>query len=1129
MKRIFARAILFLLAILFLFGNAAFLTHELNLAVTLGLLAALVISYLPLKVEKPDWRRIVPGVALMAAAVAIMPMSEFLRGGGLALFMLALAMLLKGLGREAPELPLFSLTAGAYGVYDFVYRTSPPIWAFVKAVSIGFSKFAGWLASALPGPKAVLGPAFMGTGIIVTFALFLILATLFLQRGRRLQRLGVALGMMVVIAAAYVVVFTYLPKAFEYQLKIGPVPSEAEKNTTQQTIDQGRDPGRTESEKATKVVLSGDSFTLDKCPLWATALLAAAFMVPVWFFLRKAEFGALPPIGTRRFAVLGVAVLLLLAVFQSEDLRVPSREALAKCVAGKRVAFYYHGFSNWVRPDFNSFGSRSSGMFGNLPDFVESMGFKQPVPPTRDDKGYLKAGVLLTEITPETLKGVDVLMLLNPDDTFNHEDPPAGVEMSKDQQARKTAFDECKTDEEKKQLMLSWHRDALRLIWKFVADGGSLLVIGDHTFLKEVTFPGGEKVAKLWLNDLFAPKPFHIRFMNDSAKYFVGGWLQSMENPAHPLTYGLPDDQNEVGMVVGASLGVTSPARPVIVGKYGFLDPGDLREGPRGYLGNLEFDMGEELGQIVIAAEQAYGRGRVLVFGDTSAFANGIITNTGEFCNRVFTWLALNARDKRPELTAGLESFDPERVSPSSNAPMTLLTLVLLAVAGVAFVYAGGWQGLPIAAVIMGVIAASPNPDITVRFGPGLGRTPRDAGAIRVAYIDEYHMPRISKEGWRDDGVMGLHLNLMRNGFYSLNLKTFDLDTLRRAAVVVIVAPTKEISARDVDVIKAYISGGGTVILTAGYEEISCTRRLLKAFDLEIPYVPLGRFKLPVQEAGGRNVPFWRIWPIEFTGHKTPVDGKEPFHVIIPYEPVDQSRTLAVPVLDTLTVSGTAVAVKVDDAAAAEAVELIFEADAQLKGLVNVGVDDSKLTLAGQVPSDELLRKAGELAAMVSGLPVVNSLATTRTGTPSLAPRTLAEMKGELEAKLKADPVLRAERISVSESGDKLVLGGTVSSEAARRRAGALATTVASRTKVYNLAGVRAYGAGNLIVIPDSGFWTNKNLEIEKMGELAPEQKENYMQSIEFMHWLLTVYVSQAKAAIPGEPAKNASVNKENQ
>src|SRR5205814_1376159 len=116
-------------------------------------------------------------------------------------------------------------------------------------------------------------------------------------------------------------------------------------------------------------------------------------------------------------------------------------------------------------------------------------------------------------------------------------------------------------------------------------------------------------------NDLLTGTAMRIKF--DSAIFQVGGWLQSYEALAHPTQEGIGDDRNSFGVVTGASVGTHWPARPVLVGRWGFNDPGD--EGSSvAMMGNHQYDAGERLGDVILVSEQPVGQGKIVVFGDTS-------------------------------------------------------------------------------------------------------------------------------------------------------------------------------------------------------------------------------------------------------------------------------------------------------------------------------------------------------------------------------------------------------------------------------------------------------------------------------------------------------------------------------
>jgi hypothetical protein len=98
-------------------------------------------------------------------------------------------------------------------------------------------------------------------------------------------------------------------------------------------------------------------------------------------------------------------------------------------------------------------------------------------------------------------------------------------------------------------------------------------------------------------------------------------------------------------IAVGASLAIVPPAYPIVVGRYGFEDAGDsLNGGPGAFMGNLAHERGESVGDVVLVAAQQVGRGRVLVFGDTSPFQNGALFLSQGLASNAIQWLAGNPR-----------------------------------------------------------------------------------------------------------------------------------------------------------------------------------------------------------------------------------------------------------------------------------------------------------------------------------------------------------------------------------------------------------------------------------------------------------------------------------------------------
>lgn len=419
------------------------------------------------------------------------------------------------------------------------------------------------------------------------------------------------------------------------------------------------------------------------------------------------------------------------------------------------VALYEKGFLNWDVPTHERYGARSAGMFGNMPRLLDCMGWRSE---------------FVGEITDRTLADKDVLVLIN-----QRESLPA---------------------------------ESLEAIDAFLQDGGGLLVLGDHTFWNDQ--------KKLALNDPLSRT--HIRYRFDSADYFVGGWLHSLQFWPHPITAGVADSTNECGSVVGASLEIRDPAIPLVIGRWGYSDRADSEDARRGYLGNLTYDPGEMLGDVVLAAAERIGQGRIVVIGDTSGFVNAIQTQTWPFVRNVFWWLG-------GEGPATLHRY---------REPVALvllaLTVILVLVASRRLPVV--W--LPVAAVFFATGWTSQR---VPAEGDPLGPGPLEG---HVSVVDLSHVGRHSLEGWRPNGVAGVYMNLMRDGYFAIGSRRFDERQIRACDVFVTIAPTKPYTAAELDVLRSFMNEGGVVILAVGWEERSGAMPLLETADMQLVFRPLG-------------------------------------------------------------------------------------------------------------------------------------------------------------------------------------------------------------------------------------------------------------------------------------------------
>jgi hypothetical protein len=351
-----------------------------------------------------------------------------------------------------------------------------------------------------------------------------------------------------------------------------------------------------------------------------------------------------------------------------------------------------------------------------------------------------------------------------------------------------------------------WEEGQLKRILSFASAGGTVLVFGEHTIMEE---EGGQR-----FNDVLEHTHMRVRF--DTAEWAVGGWMQSLDVMGHPAFTGIPDDR--YGVVIGASVDARWPARPLLVGRWGFQDRGDPGAG-LSKLGNQRFDPGEPLGDVILAAEEPYGKGRIIAFGDPSSITNGITTGSHVFTSRLFAYIAENSA-----------------VNPQNPFRQVLAILVMAGLGAILILRARAWTVGLAAAVAAASLAACTSSSYRANQVLPDGRSLGPAN--RLAYIDDSHLEAFSGEAIREDlregGLQGLILTLMRSGYLTLMLPEFTLERIERAGVVISIAPSKEFTDQEREWVRKFVEDGGIYILMAGYEEAGPSRQLLADFDFQV-------------------------------------------------------------------------------------------------------------------------------------------------------------------------------------------------------------------------------------------------------------------------------------------------------
>ncbi|OQY59143.1 MAG: hypothetical protein B6245_08350 [Desulfobacteraceae bacterium 4572_88] len=475
---------------------------------------------------------------------------------------------------------------------------------------------------------------------------------------------------------------------------------------------------------------------------------------------------------------------------------------------GKKGIIFCDKGSNWHVPVYGKrYGQGSAGMFGMLPQYLNMRGYESRI---------MKAA-----LTEKDLENAGVVAVFNPVRHFSNEEK--------------------------------------ELVRSFIQKGGSLLVAGDHTDVTGVMKP---------INDLL--EPFDIALNFDTALPVLSGWVHSLEKRPHPIIRQIENDY-ETAIWVGASLKISPPAAPVIVGKLGWADTGNYLNTKRAYLGDYKRSRKEPLGDVVLVAESSYGRGKVLVFGDTSTFQNGVLMDSHHFIDDIFRWLS---------------------GSGSRSYPLAQLTicLLLLMIAG----YALHKRPRPetflicILAAYAGLLAGEIQKSSQISEASEMVSPQAE---YKPACIDLSHKGRFSVFASGDESLWGVSMSLMRNKYIPLFMKDFSEQSLFQSDLCVIVAPTAEFSSEERAILKTFMRNGGNLVWAVGWEEMAASESFLSELGFSIDSVPLGPAEIVI---GQRTVKFVEAWPVMGGDNSRRIIAKKLDYPVVVWQPLGKGGLLLV-------------------------------------------------------------------------------------------------------------------------------------------------------------------------------------------------------------------------------------------
>lgn len=273
---------------------------------------------------------------------------------------------------------------------------------------------------------------------------------------------------------------------------------------------------------------------------------------------------------------------------------------------------------------------------------------------------------------------------------------------------------------------------------------------------------------------------------------------------------------------------------------------------------------------MVLIAEQSYGKGRVVAFGDPSNVTNGITIGAHPFNARLYSYLTHNpATDK-----------DGRGDTPQSGWRQILGAVLAIALV---LLLMKNPQPLPLAGVVMTMtlslmfwnarVAAKAEviPDGRKITTPEVYK---ERGKLQpsfksLAYIDDSHLGFFSEESWRPTGTMGLAMNLMRNDYFTLMAPDLNRERLLdetdprnpqpKASLLVMPAPTRALSATERKTLHDWVSTGGQLVMTVGWDRYEANRELLADFKFYIGKIPLDALPPEVVEAVRTAKPGYEI------------------------------------------------------------------------------------------------------------------------------------------------------------------------------------------------------------------------------------------------------------------------------
>ncbi|MCK5458948.1 MAG: hypothetical protein KAI20_03595, partial [Thermoplasmatales archaeon] len=241
----------------------------------------------------------------------------------------------------------------------------------------------------------------------------------------------------------------------------------------------------------------------------------------------------------------------------------------------QKILFYGQNMlGTWDIPEYGKYGREASGMFGLLPIYLTASGYECEIV-------VENITAFLTTIQPE-------IIIDNTANNATNQSEYRTIERYVNLTDYVSIVESTiVTEELLKDVQVfvvvninkSFSQNEKNVVYNFIENGGSLLVLGDHTDVGGIQQP---------LNDLLDQADIRFRFDSALPLDEKFRWLTSYQLLHHPVVSNI-QSKDEIQISVGASLDISPSSFPIIVGRYAFSDEGDPTNEDFAYLGDYEY------------------------------------------------------------------------------------------------------------------------------------------------------------------------------------------------------------------------------------------------------------------------------------------------------------------------------------------------------------------------------------------------------------------------------------------------------------------------------------------------------------------------------------------------------------